>query len=320
VQFLNFNRRFNRQFKVSVAAIMHVSRIVGGTGGTRIMQGLVADTGEPWPTDFNWATPSVDLAAALRDTSLLGLVQIHSAIDDMLTGLQADLDRWRDLTSADTPQMVRGDDLTEPLESFYILVLEGSAADFDRFRPVLRYFRLARNCIAHRSGTASPAFADASRDPNIATSLAAWPKRKNVGLPPLPSFDANQPIDLMPRHAIFALQAAYESATILNRQAIRLLRLEGLAYLTARYALFGDAPLEGLTAYRSPQAVISDALSNRYRRTTDGEAVIRALKPLGVWKDCINAFGRVFGNPPKPRTIMAPASYTRRSANRSRRN
>src|SRR5437870_3180933 len=97
VQFLDFNRRFNRLFKVSVAAIQHVSRIVAGEGGTRIMQGLIADTGEPWPKDFNWNTPAIDLAAALHDTSLLGIVQVHSAIDDMLVGLRADLESWRQI-------------------------------------------------------------------------------------------------------------------------------------------------------------------------------------------------------------------------------
>src|SRR4051812_8704948 len=95
VRFLDFTRAFNHQFKVSVAALMHVSRIVSGEGGTRIMQGLIADTDEPWTHDFNWTRPSQDLKDALSNTTLLGLVQIHSAIDDFCETLAADYVRWQ---------------------------------------------------------------------------------------------------------------------------------------------------------------------------------------------------------------------------------
>ncbi len=264
------------------------------------MQGLIADTGEPWPKDFNWATPAIDLSAALRDTTLLGIVQVHSAVDDMLGGLRADLDSWQQLAGAEPIVVSLAEDVTDPLEEFHMTALGGGATDHDRLRGVLRYFRLARNCIVHRSSLASPALAAVSRDGSVHASLAAWPTRKGTPLPALPRFDADQSIELLPRHAILCLQAAYESAVIVNRRVIRALGAPGLAYLTARHVLFDDAPLDGLTAYRSAQAVVSDAMSNRYRLTTRGGDVIHLLKPLGVWPACLDAFRQRYGDPPQP--------------------
>lgn len=303
VQFLEFNRGFNRQFKVSVAAIMHVSRIVSGSGGTRIMQGLVADTGEPWAKDFNWSTPARDLGGALRDTTLLGIVQIDSAADDMLSGLRAEYDRWLDFRNTERPRSNPVDEEREPAEVFYVDFLGGQASAFDRLRPVLRYFRFVRNCVAHRSSVASPALAVSSRAVSVAASLKAWPQRKTPGLPPLPAFDTNRPIELLPRHAIFCIEAWYEAAVLLNRQLVLSVGVEGLIYLVARRVLFAEPPLPGLMAYKSAEAVIADACSNRYRARISHRQVIEALKPLGVWKDCIKAFEQLYGNPPRPRAV-----------------
>lgn len=307
VQYLDFKKTFNSQFKVSVAAILHVTRIVSGSGGTRIMQGLVADTGEPWSKDFNWTDPAADLQAALRDTTRLGIFQVHSAADDLLTGFQADLQRWsafRGLMNQ-TPDAGTQEKL-DPLEQFFTISLGGAADRFDKLRPVLLYFRLARNCIAHRSSSASGALAEISSDSSVQSALLKWPKRAGATIPPLPSFTTGAKIDLLPRHAILALEAVYRAADEINKQFVRIVGVEGLTYLAAHHVLFVDSVVGGLTAYKSVEAVLADAVTNRYGvigfRSAD---VSRVLKELNIRKECTRAFEQLYGQPPQPRISKA---------------
>jgi hypothetical protein len=306
VRFLDFKRTFNSQFKVSVAAIFHVSRIVSGAGGKRLMQGLVADTGEPWGKDFNWTNPAADLNAALRDTTRLGLIQVHSAADEMLSSLRADLDRWNAVAPREMPGDGNFDDQADPFELMLVGVLSGSPTAFDNLRPILHYFRLARNCIAHRSSRASPALAEFSRDGSIKAALIKWPKRQGAMPPPLPHLDTNEPIELLPRHAILALEAVYRAMELINRRFVHHLDADGLTYLAAHHVLSVDSQVEGLTAYRSAQAVVADALANRYGvRGMPGPNVILTLKRLGVWKNCVRDHTRLYGNPAQRRDSTA---------------
>jgi len=44
-------------------------------------------------------------------------------------------------------------------------------------------------------------------------------------------------------------------------------------------------------AHRSADAVINEALANRYRvRGSSADGTIATLKALGVWRDCLKAF------------------------------
>jgi hypothetical protein len=291
VRFLDFKRAFNHQFKVGVAALMHVSRIVSGHGGTRIMQGLVSDTDEPWTQDFNWTHPSQDLQDALVNTTLLGIVQVHSAIDDFCDGLAADYVRWLDFARR-TPAPNGGENELDAERLEITCVHFGWPTDeFAQWRPVLRYFRSARNCIAHRSGIASPNFVDASSAPELANALATWPKRGGGNPPAPPQFELGQRISFLPRHAILALDASYRAADYLNRQFVKNVGTDGLSYLAAHHSL-----LHGRVTtirYRSAQSVVADALANRYHvRGVTAPGVIPVLKGLGVWKNCLKAFDR----------------------------
>jgi hypothetical protein len=297
VRFLDFKKAFNHQFKVGVAALLHVSRIVSGQGGTRIMQGLVSDTGEPWAQDFNWTNPSQNLLDALGNTTLLGIVQVHSAVDDFCETVAADYMRWQAFSDQVSSSQPNEDSEAERLEA--TCARFGWPCDgFSQWRPVLRYFRMARNCIAHRSGVATSSLQEAGAAPELSKSLAKWAKRDGADPPALPKFGFGQSIQLLPRHTILALDAAYRAADYLNRQFVMKVGVEGLSYLAAHHSLLNGQVKT--IPYRSAQAVVGDALAARYHVAgVNSLETVSVLKGLGLWPECLKEFDRRHGVPKK---------------------
>lgn len=261
------------------------------------MQGLIADTGEPWSQDINWADPSQTLKAALADTTRLGILQVHSAVDSFVEDVNADISRWYSFQNHPFQSLPSTDPESDPLEKLYVESLGGDSSDFDDLRPLLRYFRLARNCIAHRSGRTSAALSLQSCKKEMAVALSRLQTKHAP--PPIPELVEDSVIEVLPRLAILALTVAHRAAGIVNRKEVQVLGIRGLTHQAAHYSLLQGIRLDGATSYRSPQAVLADTLASRYRvHGASGENAIAAAKRIDVWADCRRAFAGLYGVKP----------------------
>src|SRR5580658_9363932 len=97
-RFVDFENRFDDEFKIAEAAMNHLASTVTGPGGPTIMQGLMMDVGDLYREQEVWNDPVDKLTRARASACLLGIVQIHSAIDDFLVQREAERDRWLSLS------------------------------------------------------------------------------------------------------------------------------------------------------------------------------------------------------------------------------
>lgn len=329
-RFLEFHHSFNVSFKTSIAALTHARQNVTAADGSHTLQGLISSTGEPWKHDIGAHSVHQAFDQAVRATTLLGIVQVYSAIDDFCSSVSADVARWRSISSkrttsgpADANLMRASSDSASAdaedeknpdlLES--LCHRHGwETAPFAAWRPVLKYFTLARNCIAHRSGIVSTAL-ERCHDAELAAALKAWPRDKRQtnsaisvttpakrGAPPTPpSAKVGTPLDLQPRHAIFYLDAAYRACNHVNSAFMSELGDRGMIFLAAYHTLLAMEPRVATEARNSPESVVCHALARRYRiPNTDAEEVIQHLKAVSRWKRCIERHGVLYPTAKKP--------------------
>jgi hypothetical protein len=306
VRFLDFETGFDRSFKLGIAALLHVEKVVSGVGGPRIIQGLIADTGEAWRIDDGWSDPPKHIRRTQVDASLLGLVQVHAAIDDFVVSLEADLARWNDAQGIEREKNEATEDDDES-ERFEVLCRRHGwkTRPLGAWTPLLQFFRMVRNCVAHRSGMATRALANAARAPELAECLAKWGRRVDSP-PPMPEIAENSEIVIAPRHVILSLEAAQKASSYLNKCALDTFGDRGMVYLAAHHSLLTESPRVLSEAHTSPEAVVNFALSDRYKvRNVATKTTIEVLRDLGVWSRCRSRHSALYGSLAKPRKRRA---------------
>ncbi|MCC7542196.1 MAG: hypothetical protein IT379_38615 [Deltaproteobacteria bacterium] len=163
--------------------------------------------------------------------------------------------------------------------------------------PVYRYYRLMRDCAAHRAGLVGPALAEASKEQQWSGAIKLWSARTGDSTsPPLVELREGTRVVLGHRDAICGSSVLLRIASDMNRRALSNLDKEGVTYLAFRRALVGDPPELRVVGYRTPVAVLHDALSRRYRVADLNEAeTIEILKSLDLWARCRDEFARLQG-------------------------
>lgn len=148
--------------------------------------------------DSSWKTPPVwtlddkhrsNLRSAVSD---LGVVSAFSAFDDTLNGYIAEFHRWKPKTETfvkEEPDALKAlapaeidDGKAERIVRVYA-ELGWPAAQLDQLLPLIQYFKLCRNCIAHRSSRASPALANYSCSDELREQLSRHKKEDHDDLP-----------------------------------------------------------------------------------------------------------------------------------------
>ena len=305
-RFLEFETTFDQGFKFSVAGLMHLERVVGGSGGPTIIRGLIADTGTNWRGDDDWTKPVELVRRVLRETTLLAIVQLQSAIDDFITSLDGDLSRWNSFLQKPAPPGTSnaGGQTQDPEQLEVFCASRGwSCVGFDGLRPVLRFFRFVRNCVAHRRAYASRGLVACRDSDELELALRNWNKRPAVHGPTLPTLKVDVPIDLDPRHVILAIEATHRACAYVNSLARAEFGRDGLVYLAAHYGLLVEDPETFGGAYATPDAVVNEILVDRYHvASLSPDDTIKVLKRIGIWRRCLYSHRRIFEYPPKPRT------------------
>lgn len=155
--------------------------------------------------------------------------------------------------------------------------------------PLLRYFRLARNCIAHRSSRASPALSDHSQDDGLQKAAKPLLDRNSKELP---RFEVNGEVSW----SLLTQSCARTFLGPLPRTAIRTLlaRLELMVWCEP---LLITSCLVIESCIRGPIGHLKLSLSSRppagtarawdHQRTT-----IAVIKQLDIWKEFRSTFER----------------------------
>jgi hypothetical protein len=162
--------------------------------------------------------------------------------------------------------------------------------------PLYDYFLEMRNCVVHRAGRANEGIINLARSNNLDKCMQNWPLEADKHLPELPNLKNGGKIELLPRHAVLASIVCHHAAIQLNKKLIEFLGDQGVVYMTAHHALFGNDRIPRFNE-KSADRLINNILTNRYRVTSNStESVIRILKELDVWKVCQRRFGELYAD------------------------
>ncbi|WP_322418906.1 hypothetical protein [Mesorhizobium huakuii] len=298
LRFHRFHESLNRSLKVQAIGLgILADAVESGRSEKDIKAALYKRPGWLWGGMPDWRTPLSVIEDVRGDLGRSGLVRVFSAYDVFASDLTADVDRWRSFTNT----TVLSDDVPE-LESDYdeeghvdraarlFRYLSGNAAGLHEW-PLYQYFRIARNCIVHRGGIASTAFADAYPSDAITNALKGWRERTGERtVPELVSAQKGQRLEFSHRQALSASSVLRLMVLHINAKFVKKLGRRGMVYLASRHALFTSPPVLSQD-FDTVFAAIGFLLDKRYRvRNFERHAVQRALRDLGITRQCREQF------------------------------
>jgi hypothetical protein len=219
------------------------------------------------------------------------IVSLFSAFDDFLNGVEADIARHAGY-GGKSPTPEGGDELDEDDRLTKLYRRYGwDTKGIKHLLPVLAYFRLMRNCICHRSSRCSKALADLSTDDDLKEAFHGLLVRTN---PSHPAFDYNQEIFVEPTLAISCSDVLRKICSDCNRKYIDHIGVDSFLRIVVHNLLFTGRKVR-TDAYKSPEAVLNLALSERYRvPVNDRLEPAKALARIGIWKEFVREFNVVY--------------------------
>ena len=302
LRFHRFHERLNHSIKVQNLALgLLENEIAAGASPGELVGRAMRRPGWIWGGPPNWTQSSTIIADTRRDAAQSAVARAFSAFDLFVDELMAEIARWESRSGfpvvaprGGKREQIGSEGEADKVDKLY----ERLGAPKDRVKdiwPVYRYFRLARDCIVHRDGTASPAL-EAHYDEIGPSKLKHWFVRYPAPLPPVlvPAVNGSQ-LDFNLRQAIAASSALRRIAIDLNRIVVEKIGRRGFVYLAAHQLLFqNDYVFSEIHQTDDMLSALSLVLSTRYRVN----GVLRHdcskyLRELGVETDCKNAFAQI---------------------------
>jgi len=301
-----FHEDVNIYLKVSLAAALLLVRHSAEPNDIDQLYDLIRLTHPSWNSP-----PVREMSIEIQrrtysSISAFALVTIFSAFDDFLIGTKAELHRFGSkggtaVISASVTQMQvpkhpekedddDDDDAEERLRAFYAKNAWDTSL-IDPLLKVIRYFRLCRNCIAHRNGRASRALVEHAADPGVHSQVKGLLDRTSDGLT---EYSLNERVFVEPTQAILCSHLLRKIALDANMRLLGTLGLDGFLKSVAHHTMFGDKIVRS-DAYKTPEAVLNFALTDRYRATmSNREECIQEMKRLGLWKKYMDEFEKKY--------------------------
>ena len=285
-----FHENLNIHIKSSTAGIILLADAAGTHSNSRHMGELIRNSHPAWNSP---PVHQLNLNIYKRIYCSVGayaIVALFSALDDFLTGLEADISRYEAkgnavLRQAKPKANESDNEQAEPIESLYNRY-SWSTNGIVPLLPALKYFRLIRNCLAHRSSRASLALSEHSKDQNFQAGMKELLERTT---PSAPKYEHNEEIFIDPTLAICCSDVLRTIAADCNKKCLELLGIHGFLLLVCQNL---DKPQKCSTAaYKSPEAVLNLALIERYRvAIEDKYEAPKEAQRLGLWKDFYKSF------------------------------
>jgi hypothetical protein len=296
-RFMRFTEAHGKVVKVTYGALENPKNEQPDVNGLV----FVPTGGEPWGDGAHTKWKDVRAVAKVAGGFLahMSLIYIMSAFEDLLIGIKAEYDRYVALgaTGTGTQLGLSLQSENEPHSMITLMDQLGWSQEPIRYLlPLLKYFVVARNCIAHRSGRASSEMQAWSVDHHLLECIADW--RTTTGKRPakLPVVELGESIPLLPRHAIFAAEVCYRAAKHLNEKCRDRLGVDGVVYMAAHHSLLAPKPIR--VAGNTEARVIKHALGDRYfvQDLKDADAeIIEILRRLGKWTECVRRYRKLRG-------------------------
>ncbi len=291
-RYTEFHERLNVTVKLMTVAGNVLETFLGGEDKTLGDLIKAADPSWKFPPIWNLdAHRREHLRFAISD---VGIVAAFSSFDDTLNCYSAEVDRWnarRDQREARALDMSGAEDDADQEVDMVVRIYNRLGWSTSRLRntlPLLRYFRLCRNCIAHRASRASASLSKYSADEGFRKVLRKRGKPK-APAEDLPLFESEQAVYLIPRQVIFCSHILREIVFDANDHLIDFLGADGIVAMAAHHALLADTPMP--TEAKTPEKVIRSLLQQRYKvQVTTHAELIRDLKRIGIWDECRSGF------------------------------
>lgn len=287
-----FHENLNVHIKCSTAGILLLKDAVGRSENPRYMGELIKSSHPAWNSP---PVHQLDSSLYKRISCSIGayaIVALFSALDDFFTGVEADISRYEAKGNAVArKENISENDQVEPIEVIYRRY-SWQTISISRSLSVLKYFRLMRNCLAHRSSRASQALAEYSQDQNFQSSIKGLLVRTTTSAP---IFEHNDEIFVDPTLAICCSDTIRTIASDCNRQYLQMIGINGFLLLACQNL---SKPSKFLTAaYKSPEAVLNLGLIERYRvGLPDKYVAPKEVQRLGLWKDFYKSFHNNYRN------------------------
>jgi hypothetical protein len=288
-----FHEKLNVTIKIMTASLHHTLDHVNGVEDNKELGRMISVSDRAWSNPPIWSFDSLTESEVYGFVSELGIVSAFSAIDDFFEGVEAEIERWNKKLpkSQRTLPLEQYDKAEEKVKNIYVKY-GWSTVLIERYLPVLKYFRLARNCIAHRNSKTSPALALYSSSDEFKQYFSQ--NFKNKTIMSLPEFTENEKVVFSPKLSIFCSHILREIAKKVNDVLFGILKVEGLFNMAIYHGFVKEKPIR-TDAYRTPEAVLNLILTDQYKVILDNdlEGVAQA-KDQGLWKVCLSEFDKKY--------------------------
>ncbi|MEW7850520.1 hypothetical protein AB2N08_17660 [Massilia aurea] len=291
--FHSFHERINIHIKVAHSAALLLVRHAGEPILQNQLGELITASHPSWnaPPVRNL---TIDVQRAQDSAiSAFALMAIFSAFDDFLIGTEAEVSRGLGSNRPKDEELDDADGTEEDEEKVdrvfrFYASMNWSSAGISNLQPLLRYFRLCRNCIAHRNSRASKALATLSTHSELSTALASLQEGPDRGLM---TFEVNENIHIPPTLAIMSSHILRLIATDMNERLVAMLGLDGILKSVAHQAIRLNDELGGKPRSR-PEAIVNAFLTKCRIRLGSRDDSIAEMKRLGIWVPYRNAITR----------------------------
>lgn len=284
-----FHEHINVTIKILTASLNNTIAHVTSSEDDKELGNLIAKTDPAWNLPPIWSFSGMSEEQVYGFVSELGLVSAFSALDDFFDGVEAEIERWN--SKIVEVERMKPADCYDKADEKVLTIYKKYGWDtnrIDKYIPVLKYFRFARNCIAHRNSKASPALTEYSGSSELDKEFSRNFKNKTISA--LPIFQRDEKVVIDPKLAIFASHILRCICKDVNQILLDFLGEDGVLNMAAQHGFLRVKPVE-TDAYRTPEAIFNFILTDRYRvmLKDDREAINRASS-LGIWKPCLNQF------------------------------
>ncbi|MFY2056014.1 hypothetical protein ACOTCB_02165 [Achromobacter xylosoxidans] len=290
-----FHERINVHIKVANSAALLLVRHAGDPTLRDQLADLIVSSHPSWN-----APPVRDLTVDVQRAqdsaiSAFALMAVFSAFDDFLIRTEAEISRGLGAGNSkrveiDDSQSTEDDTEEEKVDRVFRLyeAMSWTTVRIAKLQPLLRYFRLCRNCIAHRNARASKALAEQSTDPEILVSLGTLqegPERS------LMTFIVNEVIHIPPTLAIMSSHVLRLIAIDVNDKLVSTLGLDGILRSVAHHSVRLNDELGGKVRKR-PEAIVNAFLTKSRIRLGSRDESIAEMKRVGIWTPYLKAITR----------------------------
>ena len=295
--YLDAHNEMSQLIKVLTVGLFELEAKAKDAGSAKYFQNAIAEIEEPWGKGVTLG----DAAALAQSGKLLvpgwALGHVFATIDSLKGDAEAEQDSLGTRTNIveKAPTGDREVDSSTSDEDF--LGKRGWLPfDADLLR-LLQYFRVIRNCFAHRGGRASAFLQSLGEDKKLSSAEAALGTRKKkdgsrAAPPLLPRYRDGELIALAPRFVIYASHVGLQYAIHINGRLVSEAGLGGLVKMAARHGLLNASSTPGAQDGEPGDAVAAIHLALTWMRIRDldpGETR-GVLKDIGLLEKCEKQF------------------------------